>query len=206
MNITRNEKANATKDKIIQAAIAEFYRHGVGATTLNHIAQTANVTRGAIYWHFKNKKAIFDEINRLMIEKMGEIEIRTIQQTADVSPLTLIEILRQYTMLSQDGHFMRLAKIIFIESITSPDIMAKQRDIFTIITNEWIRGLIEICVNKGHFSVDLSTDSLVKIYSLLINGIILQSVIYFSDEDIEKELLFTNNELINSCIDDMSWL
>lgn len=42
------------------AAERVFYRHGVGATALTHIAKEANVTRGAIYWHFKNKQDLFE--------------------------------------------------------------------------------------------------------------------------------------------------
>lgn len=36
--------------------------HGVSATSLTDIAMVAGVTRGAIYWHFKNKVELFNEI------------------------------------------------------------------------------------------------------------------------------------------------
>ncbi len=44
------------------AALETFYRKGIARTSLNEIAQTAGVTRGALYWHFKNKEDLFDAL------------------------------------------------------------------------------------------------------------------------------------------------
>ena len=53
------EEAQATRDRILDAAELEFQRHGVSRTSLQAIARAAGVTRGAIYWHFKNKPDLF---------------------------------------------------------------------------------------------------------------------------------------------------
>ncbi len=37
-----------------------FERNGVARTSLHEIAQAAGVTRGAIYWHFKDKADLFN--------------------------------------------------------------------------------------------------------------------------------------------------
>lgn len=52
---TTKEEAQKTRQKLIETAIDLFYEKGVSATTLEHIAEAADLTRGAIYWHFKNK-------------------------------------------------------------------------------------------------------------------------------------------------------
>ena len=51
--------AELTRQRIIDSARAVFLVRGVSKTTLEHIAHHANVTRGAVYWHFKNKTEIF---------------------------------------------------------------------------------------------------------------------------------------------------
>lgn len=53
------EEAAATRDSILDAAENLFAKHGVSRTTLQHIATAAGVTRGAIYWHFVDKGAVF---------------------------------------------------------------------------------------------------------------------------------------------------
>lgn len=54
------EDALATRDAILDAAAALFAEQGVSGTTLQHIATAAGVTRGAIYWHFEDKGAMFN--------------------------------------------------------------------------------------------------------------------------------------------------
>ena len=49
------QQAQETRQHILDVALRLFSRQGVSATSLADIAQAAGVTRGAIYWHFKNK-------------------------------------------------------------------------------------------------------------------------------------------------------
>lgn len=62
--MVKKTKADAlkTRQHLIETAIAQFALRGVGNTTLNDIADAANVTRGAIYWHFENKNQLFNEL------------------------------------------------------------------------------------------------------------------------------------------------
>jgi TetR/AcrR family acrAB operon transcriptional repressor len=54
------EDAMATREAILDAAELLFVKQGVAHTTLQHIATAAGVTRGAIYWHFDDKGAMFN--------------------------------------------------------------------------------------------------------------------------------------------------
>ncbi len=56
------QKAEETRQQILDAAVREFSAHGVSRTSLTDIAIAAGVTRGAIYWHFKNKVDLFNEV------------------------------------------------------------------------------------------------------------------------------------------------
>ncbi|WP_162245987.1 MULTISPECIES: TetR family transcriptional regulator [unclassified Aureimonas] len=59
MSRRTKEEAAATRDAIIDAAEVLFDRSGVARTSLEAIAQAAKVTRGAIYWHFRDKTDLF---------------------------------------------------------------------------------------------------------------------------------------------------
>lgn len=60
----RKTKAEAmkTREYLLLAALDTFYNRGVARASLNEIAQAAGVTRGALYWHFKNKEDLFDAL------------------------------------------------------------------------------------------------------------------------------------------------
>src|SRR5213082_1462422 len=53
------EEALETRHRILDAAERIFERRGVSRTSLQDIAEAAGVTRGAIYWHFDGKEALF---------------------------------------------------------------------------------------------------------------------------------------------------
>lgn len=58
----RRTKAEAgkTRNSLLDAAERLFQAQGVSRTSLQDIAQAAGATRGAIYWHFKDKAHLFN--------------------------------------------------------------------------------------------------------------------------------------------------
>ena len=54
------EEALATRNRLLDAAEHVFAEKGVSRTSLHDIAEAAGVSRGAIYWHFKNKADLFN--------------------------------------------------------------------------------------------------------------------------------------------------
>lgn len=54
------EEALETRSRILNAAEEVFYTRGLAQSSLADVAVAAEVTRGAIYWHFKNKSDLFD--------------------------------------------------------------------------------------------------------------------------------------------------
>jgi TetR/AcrR family acrAB operon transcriptional repressor len=67
------EEALETRNRIIDAAEDVFFARGLAQSSFADVAVAADVTRGAIYWHFKNKSDLFDamcERVRLPMETM----------------------------------------------------------------------------------------------------------------------------------------
>ena len=54
------EEALETRNKLLDSAEYLFQSQGVSRTTLQDIAQHAGATRGAVYWHFKDKADLFN--------------------------------------------------------------------------------------------------------------------------------------------------
>ncbi len=51
--------ALVTRETLLTAALQVFRERGVAHTRLADVAERAGVTRGAIYWHFKDKAELF---------------------------------------------------------------------------------------------------------------------------------------------------
>lgn len=59
---TNADRSEETRQALIESAIEIIEQKGYAKTTLDDIAKNIGMTRGAFYWHFKNKKEILLEI------------------------------------------------------------------------------------------------------------------------------------------------
>ncbi len=86
------EDAELTRQRIIDAARIVFLKRGVSRSTLEHIAAEAEVTRGAVYWHFKNKTDIFYALrDRAFLPLIDRMYDTLAIHKDDIDPLTQIE-------------------------------------------------------------------------------------------------------------------
>jgi TetR/AcrR family acrAB operon transcriptional repressor len=58
------DEALATREQLLDAALAVFTRKGYASTTLQDVAHEAGTTRGAVYWHFDGKPALYEALIR----------------------------------------------------------------------------------------------------------------------------------------------
>ena len=84
------EEAAVTRATLLKTALAVFSATGYAAATLDDVAKAANVTRGAIYWHFKSKADLY---NTLVQEYSARGNAVVQQAVAEGG--TLIEILQR---------------------------------------------------------------------------------------------------------------
>ncbi|MGN7400967.1 TetR/AcrR family transcriptional regulator [Cytobacillus praedii] len=61
-----------TIQNLMEIARQHFTEYGYAKVTLDEIAQEANVTRGALYHHFKNKKGLFLAVFEVVQKEIGE--------------------------------------------------------------------------------------------------------------------------------------
>ncbi len=80
------EDALATRSQLLDAAERVFLAQGVAGTSLNDIAEAAGTTRGAIYWHFKDKADLFNAMmDRVVMPLQSAMEL--VGQSSDEDPL-----------------------------------------------------------------------------------------------------------------------
>ncbi|RJE89731.1 TetR family transcriptional regulator [Paenibacillus sp. 1011MAR3C5] len=66
------EDANETLRKLIGVAKKHFTEHGYAGAALEAIAADAEVTRGALYHHFRNKHGLFLSVLESVQQEVGE--------------------------------------------------------------------------------------------------------------------------------------
>ena len=112
------EDAELTRQRIIDAARAVFLSRGVSRSTLEHIAAEATVTRGAVYWHFKNKTDIFYALrDRAFLPLIDRMYDTLAIQTDHLDPLTQIEnsLCNTINELNENTEMRQIYEIMMIK-------------------------------------------------------------------------------------------
>ena len=108
------EDTELTYSALLDAAGQVFFDKGVARTTLTDIATAAGLTRGAIYWHFKDKAALLQalfEQGKLPMEAMlAELSLCT-----DADPVGALRTMcvQALTTLAQSPRQQRILSIMF---------------------------------------------------------------------------------------------
>lgn len=84
------EDADATRNSLLDAAERVFYEKGVSRASLSDIAQAAGATRGAIYWHFKDKVDLFNAMMDRVTHPLEQVG----SKSASMATLPPLERLR----------------------------------------------------------------------------------------------------------------
>lgn len=151
MRRTKSEAA-ATRESILDSAGRLFIRQGVSRTTLAQIAASAGVTRGAIYWHFEDKAALF---NAMMERARMPLE----------SAMGLLECTHQSDPLGALGDY---AALVFRTTQTDP----KARCVFEIATlkTEYVDEMTSVRLRRAQIADYWMTVAESRVALALANG------------------------------------
>ncbi|TDT71759.1 TetR family transcriptional regulator [Hypnocyclicus thermotrophus] len=107
------EDADKTKQAILEAALDVFLEKSYETATLNNIAKKANLTRGAIYWHFENKFDILKELTEMYLGSFLTKIDEEISKT-DTSSICQIEALvkKYFDYFTSDKNIKKYKQII----------------------------------------------------------------------------------------------
>lgn len=167
--------ALATRDTILDCAESLFIQQGVSRTTLQHIAHQAGVTRGAIYWHFPDKAAVFNAMMQRV--KMPLESAMQSMQLAD--PADPIGDLQKSTMMvfeltENDPRARRVFEIatLKIEFVNEMDAVRARR---VEVQANWIANAenkIRVAVQNKQAREDLQANACALGLWSLIDGLL----------------------------------
>ena len=108
------EAAQETRGRILDAAEAVFHEKGVAHASLAEIAEAAGVTRGAIYWHFKDKADLFEAMMDRVTLPLEDI-LAAAGDGVAADPLALLKLCTTDVLLrtARDKHLQRVFDIAY---------------------------------------------------------------------------------------------
>jgi AcrR family transcriptional regulator len=100
----RERKKDETKRKIIDVALELFHRQGFAATTMEQIADTADVAKGTLYNHFATKEAIVGEYMRRTVRENEPDAVKFFKELPDTRSrlYVFMEKIAEWTELNKE--------------------------------------------------------------------------------------------------------
>ena len=174
--MARKTKAEAeeTREKILDAAEQLFFAHGVMQTSLEQVAEEAGVTRGAIYWHFSDKVALFKALHeRVRLPQEDMVERAVADGHPD--PLGLLEqiALDSTKTITTDPRLMRVYAILLVRCEyvgEMAEALKRQQDADAVMRANLVR-IFTMADENGSLSPNWTPEVSARVFESMIMGL-----------------------------------
>ncbi len=122
----RDRAKRRTQERILDAAERVFAEKGYHQTLVDEIARTSRTSKGAVYFHFPSKEALFAALmDRLAARLLREVEGAIAAERGGVAKVraALEAVTRRL------ARHRRLAKVLLVQSFSSPAFVRKRLEV-----------------------------------------------------------------------------
>lgn len=197
------DDAEQTRCAILDAAERIFCESGVGPATLERISRAAGVTRGAFYWHFKDKLDLLTAM-RQRCELPQENLIRNAANHGHDDPLgllehTAVEVLARFETDESSQRLFLIMAGPLPDDLAENWAKAKNCDMFDLLTK-----LAALARDKGTLRRDFSPEEAAISLMAMMNGLIsewLRSGQAFPLSQVGQKLLHAQMQMLKATPD-----
>lgn len=183
------EEAQQTRNALLDAAETVFERRGVSATSLQEVAEAAGVTRGAVYWHFRDKADLY---NAMMDRAVLPFEQHWLVAGADDGddPLRclrdlLLDILRR---IAGDARLQRVIAIstLKVEYVGELDAIRQRHLQVATQALQRFEPLLRLAAAAGQLAPGVSTKAAARAVHAMVDGLITNWMLDRSAFDLKR--------------------
>ena len=106
--VAKTEKSQAMIEKILSTASQLFIHNGYEKTSVQNIAQTASISKGAIYHHFQSKDEIFFAVLKQRYQLMEKELLDWLESTSHLTGREQLKETFQFSLKSQKTNYEML--------------------------------------------------------------------------------------------------
>lgn len=189
--------SETTYNNILKAATKCFSERGFTETTMDQIAKEAELSKGALYWHFKSKEELFITLKEQNIAKVLQT-LKKLFTSKETFESKLAEGFKLYfSSLTQSQR--RAARLNMEFWATAPKIFKLNK----ILNDQYerlhtfLKCTIKDAIEKGELRKEIDSKALTTILLATLDGLELHWAILNNDFDWEKIHATFNDTLLN---------
>jgi len=161
------------------AAIDCFAHHGYQGTSIDRIARAAGVTKGALYYHFRDKEDLLFEAVK---NRIGDFEHHVLQEvSSDEDALTsLRRVLDACLLTATESNHRRFIITLMVEALdTNPGLSG----VFRLVLRRMRAFLVEL-IERGQAAGTMrSTADAEEVARLIVATIVGAEIQHYQDPD-----------------------
>jgi TetR/AcrR family acrAB operon transcriptional repressor len=172
------EEAAATREHLLDTAEAVFLVRGVSRASLQDIAAAAGLTRGAIYWHFKDKAELFIAMMDRVCLPCESASAATPAAGAALDAVRRM-VLQPLELVRDDERTRRVFTIAIHRTEYSSELQAirqRHEEAMADCTRE-LAGLLRAAVRDGQLPAELDTETAAQVLFAMVDGLLTRSTL-----------------------------
>lgn len=184
------EESEKTREDLLNAAVRIFSEKSVARSTLDEIAKAANVTRGAVYWHFENKTQIFDALHERLHRPLIDMILEDLEKDHPEPLMQLRDLCIKLLLDLEKDEQKRQALILFIIKCDYSGDLAPYKDKHREKKAESMRlfkRYIEKAKKAGKLHAKANPELLTQCISCFMKGILFEYLDNPEGFDIENK-------------------
>jgi AcrR family transcriptional regulator len=165
--------ASGARRELMAIAIDCFARYGYQGTTIDRIASAAGVTKGALYYHFRDKEELLFEAVK---DQTAAFEERVVGSVSPVNDpvAALQEIARVCVQVATRNNLRRFILTLMVEALdTNPRLSQVFRDILRRFRS-YLAGIVRVGQEQGVFRTDVEASRAAQLFAGGVIGAELQ--------------------------------
>lgn len=165
----RAARKEARPREILEAAFEEFATRGYAATSVEHIAARAGITKGTIYVYFRSKEDVFDN----MMDELAQPSVDSstyIDELGHAKSIDILDklLLQVYVILMENYYSREILRFLIAESRSFAHLRQKNKDAYALPILSAVKAIVRYGCESGEFRQDVADiDPLVLISPIL---------------------------------------
>lgn len=129
------------RDRIINAALEEFGKYPFDKASTNNIVKNAGISKGTLFYYFKNKENLFDYLLLFTIDMIyNEIEDNILWDERDIFERIKAIALFKLKLTERYPHLFAFGKLLY-ENQEKRDLLLKQKKMIEITAKVYTHNI-----------------------------------------------------------------
>lgn len=138
------------KDQIIESATKYFSKYGFHKTTMDEIARNIHKAKGVLYYYFKSKEELFNEVLKKELGTLKETLLKIVHSNNNALSILTDYMLTRFKLLNKAVNYHETLKADFFEKY---DFVKDVRDDFDSFEQVQLTTIIEKGNVEGYLNV-----------------------------------------------------